>query len=133
MLSSEAKLYLEDKDIVMLLQRMGGTLWEKYDKKRVYFSKNKLCKVIGLECEYYKTGNIASAYIKGEKISNCKAKRVLNTLEELTKAYFDFEDYEFHCVCKTSVCNYAEEILEGLQNESDNIFSDYIMTLLGGA
>lgn len=33
--------------------------------------------LLGLECEYYKTGNVHHAYWRGGEMSNCDARRVL--------------------------------------------------------
>lgn len=47
---------------------------------RIYFDPRKL----GLHCEYYKTGNVYSANIGPERISNSEARRILDS-----KAYYD--------------------------------------------
>tara|TARA_R100001086_G_scaffold161346_1_gene86896 strand:- start:281 stop:589 length:309 start_codon:yes stop_codon:yes gene_type:complete len=50
-----------------------GTKWEKYGKSRLYLDWHKL---INLELKYYKTGNISSAKLNGEKISNTYAYKI---------------------------------------------------------
>jgi hypothetical protein len=57
--------------------KRGGNEWKTDDGKyhRVYF--NDLAELAGLECTYYKTGNVRSARYRGEKISNNKAKKLL--------------------------------------------------------
>lgn len=58
---------------------------KKYD--RIYFG----AKDLGLELEYYKSGNISRATIGGEEISNCEARRVI-----AAKAYLDLTDWSLH-------------------------------------
>lgn len=57
----------------------------KYD--RIYFNAEDL----GLEVRKYKTGNVAEAYVNGEKISNSEARRILNS-----KAYYDIVEGKLH-------------------------------------
>lgn len=58
---------------------------KKYD--RIYFNAEDL----GLEVRKYKTGNVAEAYVNGEKISNSEARRILNS-----KAYYDIIEDKLH-------------------------------------
>ena len=73
--------------------KAGGKLWGKYGKKRAYF--NELENAIGLEINYYNTGNISSASLRGEKISNTKAGKILFMLND-AKVWYDFADNKFH-------------------------------------
>lgn len=50
----------------------GFKRWTKGNHDRLYINASDL----GLECEYYKTGNIRSAYFNGVGISNCEARRM---------------------------------------------------------
>ncbi len=59
------------------LVEAGGKEWQKGNAHRVYFNADFAYKAIGLELNYYKTGNIFSAQLKGEPISNSQAKRIV--------------------------------------------------------
>ena len=54
------------------LEAKGFKRWSKAGKDRLYINAS----VLGLVCEYYKTGNIKDAYFKGESISNSEARRM---------------------------------------------------------
>src|SRR5690606_40070996 len=57
---------------VETLVAIGGNRWTKGNYDRVYF--NGWAKFIGLEIERYKSGNIYSASLNGEPISNSEAR-----------------------------------------------------------
>lgn len=66
------------KNIETSLTAIGCTVWEKYGRKRIYInSDDQIEKVFGLTVSRYNTGNICSAFLNGEKISNCQARRLL--------------------------------------------------------
>lgn len=56
----------------------GLRVWENYGKKRIYINgaDDLMAAFPGLSINLYKTGNISSAYYKGEKISNNKAVKL---------------------------------------------------------
>lgn len=56
------------------LTAAGGSEWESGDNHRVYF--NDLPELYGLQAERYGTGNISSAKLDGQKISNSKARKI---------------------------------------------------------
>jgi hypothetical protein len=56
------------------LKVAGGSEWESGDNHRVYF--NDLPELYGLQAERYGTGNISSATLDGQKISNSKARKI---------------------------------------------------------
>lgn len=56
---------LNEKQIAAL-ESKGFNRWTKGNMDRLYINATML----GLELDYYKTGNISSAYWKGERISN---------------------------------------------------------------
>jgi hypothetical protein len=59
------------------MELIGGKRWYKHGGTwRVYF--NAWPEWIGLEIEYYKTGNVRSAAINGRLISNSAGKRLLS-------------------------------------------------------
>lgn len=73
------------KNIEKSLTEIGCTVWEKYCRKRIYVnSDDQIEKVFGLSVSRYNTGNICSAFLNGEKISNSQARRLLTV-----KPYFD--------------------------------------------
>lgn len=79
------------EDIIEALTKKFGR-WTKqgFNGKvfdRIYFNATDL----GMEIEYYRTGNISRAEIDGERISNCEARRIL-----ASKAYFDLTDNTLH-------------------------------------
>lgn len=56
---------------------IGGKPWQpKQGPERIYL--NEWHEMAGLEIERYHTGNIKSAYLDGEKISNIKAYNLAN-------------------------------------------------------
>ena len=51
-----------------------GKVWVGGKHKRLYLN----AKALGLKCDYYHSGNISRAWVNGEDISNCEARRILN-------------------------------------------------------
>ena len=80
---------VEDK-----LIEMGLMVWEKANHKRIYINRSHYEELLGLKITCYKTGNISSAEINGEKISNCKAKAITTEMF-VYKPYFDCVKKEF--------------------------------------
>lgn len=56
------------------LEKKGFNRWTKGDMDRLYFSLEKSG---ALELDYYKSGNLRSADLEGERISNAEACRLL--------------------------------------------------------
>ncbi len=77
---------MDKRDISKLLAA-GGKRWSKYGKDRIYIDVTTL----GLEVEYYKTGNVSSAAWQGETISNADGRRLL-----CSKVYVDCTDGSLH-------------------------------------
>jgi hypothetical protein len=77
---------------VEALTAVGGKLWERDDKKRVYF--NDLAEYVGLEVNRYHTGNVSSAKLHGDRISNSQASRMLWAISG--KLWWDAADERFH-------------------------------------
>jgi hypothetical protein len=75
------------------LIEIGGREWILGDKHRVYL--NNLEDLFGLECEFYKTGNIWRAKLDGEVISNTRASDIASALG-FGKLWFDVTEGEFH-------------------------------------
>jgi len=84
-----------DEYMIASHQKIGGKHWENYGKSRVYYNADSIMEIIELELDFYKTGNICSAELQGEKISNSRARKILGTLES-SKLWFDLDDYEYH-------------------------------------
>jgi|GEM_PF-2872116 len=68
-----------------------GNRWQKNGMDRIYF--NDLATWFGLELSYYKTGNICSATLDGERISNNSARHYLSKLNG--KIWFDLTTGRF--------------------------------------
>ena len=63
-----------------------GKVWVGGKHKRLYLN----AKDLGLKCDYYHSGNISRAWVNGEDISNCEARRILGA-----GAYIDMVSGEF--------------------------------------
>ena len=78
--------YFTEKGIEEL-EELGAERWTKYGKDRLYL--RGLAKTVGgLDYSTYKSGNIDSATLDGEKISNSAAGRVLRNVSD---AYIDLK------------------------------------------
>ena len=75
---------LNEKQIEAL-EKAGFNRWTKNGMDRLYASKEAM----QLELTYYKTGNISSAALMGEKISHGKAYKMISS-----KIYIDIETGE---------------------------------------
>lgn len=69
-----------NEKIIKALEAKGFNRWTKGNYDRLYINAKEL----GLECTYYKTGNISSAYFNGEQISNSQGYRY-----KAAKTYID--------------------------------------------
>lgn len=74
------------------LESLGMTVWgEEHGKARMYANDDsQFAAIFGLEIHRYGTGNISSASLRGEKISNGKAKKILSN-----RVYFDLQLNKF--------------------------------------
>ena len=95
------------KTIQKLIEDDAHNLWEKYNKKRLYLD---FAKIINLQVDRYNTGNISSASLEGEKISNSKAYKYIQG-----KAFIDLNSNKLECQYMHS------EIVELLENELSQI------------
>lgn len=77
----------------MLLALDSASDWEKSGQHRIYF--NYLGDFYGYKPSYYKSGNISSAMVDGEIISNGFARELENDLRN-SKIWFDYNDMKFH-------------------------------------
>lgn len=78
-------LKLSDEEIEDLISK-GLRRWQRGDKDRLYVNVKDL-----IECTYYDSGNLSSASIDGERISNSKGKKYLGS-----KTYIDLKDGKLH-------------------------------------
>lgn len=90
------------------LFEMGAGIWEKAGKKRLYLNE-AVEKIVGLEIERYKSGNICYAEICGEKISNSEAGRALY---ELRNVYVDMITGK---ICISGKGQYIDMLLENIK------------------
>lgn len=67
-------------EMVHELESMGFKRWQKGGHDRLYVNASAL----GLEVDYYKTGNVSSATFNGKHISNSEACRMMDS-----KTYID--------------------------------------------
>jgi hypothetical protein len=97
------------------LVAIGGKLWERDDKRRVYF--NDLAEFLGLEVNRYNTGNVSSATLNGDKISNSQATRMLWAISG--KLWWDAADEKFHWKDLNSA--YAAQIILEIEDRVRNL------------
>ena len=72
---------------IAALEALGFNRWTKGNYDRLYIN----AKALGLDCSYYKTGNISGATFNGETISNSQAYRY-----KAAKTYIDIKTGEVH-------------------------------------
>lgn len=60
------------RERIEVLQSKGFRRWTKGAKDRLYINASDL----GLVCTYYNTGNIRSAHLNGDSISNSRARKM---------------------------------------------------------
>lgn len=85
----------------------GASRWTKYERDRLYIKR--LADLIGLSYTKYKTGNISSAELNGEAISNSECNRILAALD---KAYIDLKTNTVYIDGRDDA---AEVIIAGLE------------------
>ncbi len=104
------------------LEEVGGKEWQRGDYHRVYFNTDIMAQGIDLKLDFYKTGNISYAELKGEKISNNQAKKLINKMRN-TKVWFDVADGEFSI---KSGYGYPDINIEEIKEYPFNEIIDYI-------
>tara|TARA_R100001015_G_C4621950_1_gene179269 strand:+ start:1097 stop:1393 length:297 start_codon:yes stop_codon:yes gene_type:complete len=82
-------MIINTETVQKLLEDGSHNLWENYNKRRLYLDWTKL---VNLEIDRYNTGNISSAFLEGEKISNSKAYKYLQG-----KAFIDLNTNKLEC------------------------------------
>ena len=86
----------------------GASRWTKYERDRLYIKR--LADLIGLSYTKYNTGNISSAELNGETISNSECNRILAALD---KAFIDLKTNTVYIDGRDDA---AEVIIAGLEN-----------------
>lgn len=89
------------------LVNAGASRWTKYERDRLYIKR--LADLIGLSYTKYNTGNISSAELNGETISNSECNRILAALD---KAYIDLKTNTVYIDGRDDA---AEVIIAGLE------------------
>ena len=84
------------------LEAKGFNRWIKGNLDRLYINATQL----GLDCAYYKTGNISGADFKGEHVSNSEARRM-----KAAKTYIDVKTGKVHSD-NEKLLRAAEELAE---------------------
>ena len=72
--------------MVEMLVGLGGREWTKGGHHRVYLTESMTCQAIGLVVTRYESGNVSSARLAGETISNGTARELLREIDGL---YYD--------------------------------------------
>lgn len=67
-------------EMINKCEAAGMNRWTKGNYDRLYINAS----LLGLECKYYKTGNISDATLNGVRVSNCEARRL-----KAAKVYVD--------------------------------------------
>lgn len=89
---------------IKMLENAGFHRWTKYEKDRLYVTEE----AVGLDISRYNTGNVSSASLNGEGISNSEAKRILSGIDG---AFVDVETSKL-VVKSPFYTNKATEIIE---------------------
>ena len=98
------------------LIQMGGQEWRSQDgqKHRVYFDAAICAKILGLQTTAYGTGNISSATLNGEGISNSAARKMLNGMP--AKFWYDVTLGKFQCMVTVGDGGYSGKLAKILQS-----------------
>ena len=92
---------------IQKLEQIGFKRWTKGTMDRLYINAEQL----GLDCAYYKTGNISGADFKGERISNSEAYRM-----KAAKTYVDARTgvlHGTHAILREA----AEQLIDAVDKE----------------
>lgn len=106
--------------MVEVLKEMGANEWHKGNYNRLYLNE-AVDALIGLETECYKSGNIKSAWLKGEPISNAEAGRII---ERTCRAYVDLDTMELVTINELLVTAVEEKETEIAAKEAEEEVED---------
>jgi len=84
----------EEEKMKEKLLSIGGLLWCKHGKRRVYFPDDILYKLYGLSYRTYNSGAVSYAEVDGEKIANHRATHIILSLSD-SKFHYDFDKKDF--------------------------------------
>ena len=84
------------EELVKKFSTFGGSLWEKHGKKRIYFNYKKILSDYGYKFSRYNTGNISSASLEGDKISNGSMAKILDEISDI-KFFIDLSERSLRC------------------------------------
>lgn len=96
------------QDQIERLVNAGASRWTKYERDRLYIKR--LADLIGLSYTRYNSGNVSSAELNGEAISNSECNRILAALD---KAYIDLKANTIYIDGRDDA---AEVIIAGLED-----------------
>jgi hypothetical protein len=102
------------------MKKIGGKEWQTGNHHRIYF--NNLIKWFGLECTLYGTGNISSASLNGENISNVRAREIAMCLNS-GKVWYDVNEKEFYFNirnCRTYAALLGQTIIDNIESKLEN-------------
>ena len=74
-----------------------GKYWETPDgsKRRIYIQEEAAWEILGWDFGFYNTGNVSSASVNGEHVSNTSAHNMIQGLRQ-SSLYYDLADGKFH-------------------------------------
>lgn len=79
-----------------------GKMWEKYGKRRIYFSQKSLLDLCRVDISYYKSGNISFCYVDGNLTSNADGRRWIDSTNGV---YYDLDRKDFFGPCSYFIDN----------------------------
>lgn len=85
----------KQETINTLVNDFDGSLWENYGKSRIYFNGPEIAESQGLSWSNYNSGNISSASLNGDKVSNSECKRILGGFQWV-KVWYDVASGKFY-------------------------------------
>ena len=84
---------MNTEQMIEKLVEVGGSEWQRGGKHRVYF--NNLHEWYGLKLSFYNTGNLSSATLDGDHMSNTQASRLYGRLCA-GRVWWDAADGKFY-------------------------------------
>jgi len=86
------------QETISALVENGGREWQKGDLHRVYFNAAAIARLAGYEWETYNTGNLCTASLDGDAVSNNEMFKVLGALND-GKFWYDVPTGKFWSKC----------------------------------
>lgn len=102
------------EDKIQRIEEAGAKRWTRYGNDRLYL--RGIEKLIGLEYKKYNTGNIKSASLQGDEISNSRCYRILGTLD---KGYYDIQRDVYVLAGRAEDIRVIKEAIEELIKKED--------------